>query len=245
MLALQAGEILYQSSILLDGKAAELAETKDLSHHAAYALARSSQLQSAILALEQSRARGLSETLERDSSNLTQLQQEQNDLYIQYWNITNQLRNLEAQQRQWLTSEDRHSLTPEDLRTTALQLRQKLNETLDQIRQVPGYEEFLAQSDFNDIVSVVQPEVPLVYLTTTSAGSFALIVHKFSPALVSPEVISIWLDKFTAADLENLVSEWRGNYGRYTEAQGLEKQAVGTKSGWIPLIKSLRLFGQE
>ena len=101
--------------------------------------------------LEQGRARGLSETLDRDRSNLSQLQDTHPTLFNQYQKITTQLRNLEAQQRSRMTSEERHSLTPEAFRTEALQLRQTLTEAIEQIRQVEGYTDFLAQPDFNDI----------------------------------------------------------------------------------------------
>ena len=233
MLALEAGEILYQSAILLDGKTAELAQTNDLPHRAAYALARSGKLQDAALRLEQGRARGLSETLERDRANLTQLQNNRKDLYNQYEDITTQLRNLETQERLWLTSEDHHNLTPADLSTTALSLHQKLTSTISQIRQVPGYEEFLAQPDFNDIVSVIQPRVPLVYLSTTSFGSFVLIIHK-SAAVASLKVTSVWLDKFTVADLGNLLSKWHDTYKRHIEAQNRERQVAQQK--WFDVI---------
>ena len=114
--ALQAAETLYQSANLLDSQAAELSETADLPRRAAYALARVGDLQKAVETLEQGRARGLSESLNRDRTDLAQLQQTHPDLCQNYQEIANQLRNLEAQQRDRMTSEERHSLTPEELR---------------------------------------------------------------------------------------------------------------------------------
>ncbi|HEY9816597.1 MAG TPA: tetratricopeptide repeat protein, partial [Candidatus Obscuribacterales bacterium] len=160
--ALQAAEILYQSANLLDSKSAELAETADLPRRAAYALARTGDLQKAVETLEQGRARGLSESLDRDRSDLTQLQQTHPKLYQDYQQITAQLRNLESQQRDRMTSEDRHSLTPEALRDTATSLRQQLTDVLQDIRKVLGYEDFLGLPTFADVQAAVQVYRPLV-----------------------------------------------------------------------------------
>jgi hypothetical protein len=148
--AIQASERLYQSANLLGSKAAELAETADLPRRAAYALARAGHLQTATLTLEQGRARELSETLERDRADLTQLQQTHPNLYDQYQEVTLQLRTLESQQRERMTSDDRYALTPETLRDTALNLRQQLTNVLQNIRQIKGYEQFLALPTFAD-----------------------------------------------------------------------------------------------
>ena len=73
--ALAAAETLYQSCILLDGKAAELTKTADLPRLLAYALAQTGNLSQTIETLERGRARGLTESLDRDRANLDQLQQ--------------------------------------------------------------------------------------------------------------------------------------------------------------------------
>jgi CHAT domain-containing protein len=218
-LALQANEILVQSAIFLDGKAAELAETSDLPRRAAYALARSSNLQAAALTLEQGCARGLSETLERDRADLTQLQQLVPALYTQYADTTTQLRNLETQQRLRMLSDERHSLTPNALRTEALRLRQTLTETIDQIRQVPGYEDFLAQPSFEDIRQALRPGIPFVYLVPTSAGSLALVVTQDT-------ITPIWLNDITEAQLQELVQNWLSAYS----------QSQSDRAAWFDVI---------
>ena len=172
--ALAAAEILYQSCILLDGKAAELTETADLPRRLAYALAQTGNLRKAVETLEQCRARGLSESLDRDRANLNQLQQLNPDLYNQYRDLTEQLRTLESQQRDRMTSDDRHSLTPEVLRETAIDLRQQLNQLIPKIRQIPGYESFLTLPTFEEVRQSAKSDKPLVYLVTTPAGSLAL-----------------------------------------------------------------------
>lgn len=233
--ALEAGEILYQSAILLDGKAAELAETNNLPRRAAYALARTGDLQAAVLTLEQGRARGLSENLDRDRSDLTQLQQLAPSLYTQYRDITNQRRNLESQERLRMTSGDRHSLTPEALRTEALQIHESLTKIIEQIRQVPSYEDFLAQPTFDDIRQTLRFGIPLVYLVTTSAGSLALI-------LTQENINQLWLDDLTENSLQELFLAWFSAY--YDQSQTNRKAWLdaidqGTRQLWQPLMLPL------
>jgi CHAT domain-containing protein/tetratricopeptide (TPR) repeat protein len=196
--ALQATENLYRSAILLDSKAAELAETADLPRRAAYALARVGDLQAAVLTLEQGRARGLSETLERDHSDLTQLQQTNPDLFNQYQDITDQLRNLEAYDRQHMTDDNRESLIQKSQRSAAINLRQQFDTLIQEIRQFPGYEKFLTSPTFEDIQLAAPSDRPLVYLVSTPAGSLALIITQ-------DNIKDLWFDNFTEADLRELL----------------------------------------
>ncbi|WP_375495729.1 CHAT domain-containing protein, partial [uncultured Nostoc sp.] len=232
--ALEAGEILYQSAILLDGKAAELAETNNLPRRAAYALARSGNPQASVLTLEQGRARGLSETLDRDRADLTELQKHDLSLYNQYINTTTQLRNFNTQQRLLMTSDDRHSLTPEALRTEALQLRETLTKIIEQIRQVRGYEDFLAQPTFDNIRQALRPSIPLVYLVSTSGGSLALI-------FTQDGIANLWLDDITESNLLELINAWFNAYNQSeTNLQAwLEAIDQGTRQLWEPLMSPL------
>jgi CHAT domain-containing protein len=232
--ALAAAETLYQSCILLDGKAAELKETADLPRRAAYALARSGHLQTAVETLEQGRARGLSESMERDRADLTQLQQTAPHLYTQYQDITQQLRNLESQQRDRLVSSDRHSLTPEAQRNNAIDLRQRLDTLIAQIRQVEGYADFLDQPSFEDICAALQPNNPLIYLVHTPAGSLALIV--------TPDGITdLWLNDLTETSLRKLLQNWFNAYNQsQSDRQGwFDAIAHGTQQLWAPLMAPL------
>ncbi|MBF2095642.1 MAG: CHAT domain-containing protein [Synechococcales cyanobacterium K44_A2020_017] len=233
--ALQAAESLYQSANLLDGKAAELAETADLPRRAAYALARTGDLQKAVETLEQGRARGLSESLDRDRADLTQLQQTHPDLYQDYQQITAQLRNLESQQRDRMTSEDRHSLTPEALRDTATSLRQQLTDVLQDIRKVQGYEDFLGLPTFADVQAAATDHPPLVYLVTTPAGSLALVV---TPNTVE----SLWLDIFNETQLIKLLNKnWVTAYRQFQSNPKGWYDAIDTvtRQLWEPLMAPL------
>ena len=232
--ALSAAENLYQACIFLDGKVAELTETGDLPRCAAYALAQIGNLSQAAEILEQGRARGLSETLNRDRTNLDNLKAQNETLYTQYQEITQQLRTLEAQQRDLMTSIDRHSITPETLRDEATRLRQELTTTIDQIRQQPGYETFLTLPTFADAQKAATPDSPLIYLVTTSAGSLALSV--------TPDTTNhLWLDNFTDTELTEIIRTW---FAAYNNVQS-DRQAwyntieETTKKLWEPIMGPL------
>ncbi|WP_346290762.1 CHAT domain-containing tetratricopeptide repeat protein [Sphaerothrix gracilis] len=262
--ALQASEILYQSANLLDGKAAELTETADLPRRAAYALARSGHLHKAVEVLEQSRARGLSETLERDRADLENLKKSAPTLYEQYINVTTQLRNLEAQQRSHATSgttpeeqlQIRQNLTPEAHRTEAIHLRKSLETVIEQIRQVEGYADFLDQPSFNDILAALQPDRPLVYLVPTPAGSLALIIHPPSPNFEretreESRITALWLDDLTEISLREILQAWFNAYDQsQTDRQSWYNAiAQTTQQLWqplmAPLIAKLQALGFE
>ena len=98
-LATAANEDSYQESISYDGKGDNLKSAAIFARNLAYAYAKLNNRQAAILTLEQSRARGLSETIDRDRAALTQLQTLAKNLYLDYQTITQQLRNREYQQR--------------------------------------------------------------------------------------------------------------------------------------------------
>ncbi|MBC7515115.1 MAG: CHAT domain-containing protein [Alkalinema sp. FL-bin-369] len=173
--ALQAAEICYQRSAFLESKSTELFQTDDLPRRAAYAYAKTGNFNQAIVTLESSRARGPSESLNRNA-NLNQLQPLAPHLYTQYQYLTQQIRNLECQQRDRIVSADRHSLTPEILRNTVTKLQSDLEATIAQIRQVFGYEDFLTPIKWENIQKAVTIDRPLVYFVTTPNGGMALIV---------------------------------------------------------------------
>jgi CHAT domain-containing protein len=232
--ALQAAETLYQSANLLDSQAAELSETADLPRRAAYALARVGDLQKAVETLEQGRARGLSESLNRDRADLAQLEKTHPKLCQKYQEIANQLRNLEAQQRDRMAF-DRQGLTPEALRDSAIALRQQLTEAIEKIRQVEGYGQFLSLPTFADIQRAVQGDRPLVYLVVTPTGSLALIV-------TGETIHDLWLDSFNETQLIELLNQtWFAAYGQFErDRQGwFDAIDAVTQQLWEPLMAAV------
>ena len=232
--SLAAAEILYQNCIFLDSKAAQLANTDDLPCKLAYVLAQTGNLRQAIETLEQGRARGLSESLNRDRADLKQLKQLKPNLYAQYQTITEQLRALENQQRDRMTSTDRHSITPEALREAATNLCRQLENLIEDIRQVPSYEAFLKLPTFEDVRQAVNEKSPLVYLTTTSAGSLALIV-------TPQDIQSIWLNDLNEQQLQEIIQTW---FTAYIQSQTdrqtwLDAIDSTTRQLWEPLMQPL------
>jgi CHAT domain-containing protein len=170
-LALQAAEICYQRSDFLDSKSSELTTTADLPSRAAYAYAKTGELQEAIVTLEQGRARGLSESLSRDRANLDQLSRTHPNLYSEYKTITTQLRNLEIEQR----NPDGFR-TRQEIQMSSQTLDEQLQDAIKKIRKVPGNEDFLMPIQWEDIEKTLSADNPLVYIVTTLNGSIALIV---------------------------------------------------------------------
>ena len=238
--SLLAAETLYESAILLDSKTAELSATANMPCCAAYALARIGDLSKAVEVLEQGRARGLSESLERDRANLTQLEQTAPGIYQQYQTITAQLRNLESQQRNISASDQRHSLTLTELHNTASALRNQLNQTITEIRRVEGYTGFLVQPSFEDIRATLRLDSPLVYLVTTPNGSMSLI-------FTVDKIDVLWLDDLTGSQLADLLNQtWFAAYRQpqtnrqawYDEINTVTRQLWHSLMG--PLIQKLQ-----
>ncbi|MEL7354111.1 MAG: CHAT domain-containing tetratricopeptide repeat protein [Cyanobacteria bacterium J06560_5] len=233
--ALRAAENLYQSSNLLDSRALILLETADLPRRAAYAYARNGNFFQAIETIEQGRARGLSEVLDRDRVDLIKLQKTKPHLYSQYIATVFQLRNSEQQQRERAISGENNNITPEILRETAITLRQQLNALIKDIRKVPSYENFLSLPTFEEVAQTVRDDCPLVYLLSTPGGSLALIV-------TSQDIQSIWLDSLTEEQLIELLDEnW---FSAYSQSQSDHKSWFNaidsvTRQLWEPLMQPL------
>jgi CHAT domain-containing protein len=138
-----------------------------------------------------------------------------------------------------MTSDDRHSVTPEALRTEASQLRQTQTATIEKIRQVEGYADFLAQPSFNDIQQVVRSNIPVVYLAFTPLGSLALVV-------TSNGIADLWLDDLTGDKLADLLSNWFDAYdqSRTNHQAWLDAIDQVTRQLWellmAPLIDHLK-----
>ena len=54
--------------------------------------------------------------------------------------------------------------------------RRELDEVIDEIRKVPGYEQFLAAPTFEDVANAAR-EQPLIYVAAADLGGLALVVR--------------------------------------------------------------------
>ncbi|WP_139240498.1 CHAT domain-containing protein, partial [Geitlerinema sp. PCC 9228] len=250
-LALEATENLYRRSFSLKGKEAELATVQDLPRHAAYALARASRLSEAVLTVEQGRARQTSETIARERTNLEQVQTLAPELYHSYQQAATQLRQLEDQNRIASLHQTSNSpnVTPETNRQQILQARQKLDEAIESIRSLPGYENFLAAPTLDDISRSLQSHESLVYLIAVDEGSLALLVST-SSTNTEPTIEPIWLDAFQLADLRMLLlgeeekkelAGWFGAYNNRKDNQQKWWEELDRVTGqlWLPVMQPI------
>ncbi len=241
-IAINAAEPLYKASISYAGKGDELKATADLPHRLAYAYAQLGNLQAAVLTLEQGRARGLSESLDRDRANLTQLKTLAPTLHTEYQDITQQLGKLESGDRDRMVSTDRDRV-PDYLIQTTTKLRQKLDQTIAQIRQVPSYEDFLMPAQWEDIAIALSRDNPLVYLVTTPNGGMVTIV-----TVKAIEVL--WLKDLTETKLiEEIDQTWFAAYGKsQSDRQGwYDAIHTTTRELWDilmgPLVQQIKELG--
>ncbi|MCL4299215.1 MAG: CHAT domain-containing protein [Anaerolineae bacterium] len=193
-------ERLFKVQIVRRHKESWIRQAQGLSTSIAYALAKTDEpdnLLRAVETVETGRARLLSETLERDRDDLDALRATHPELVNHYEQAANRIVDLE---RQVGFSEER-SLNP--ILREKLQIAYRdLDSTMATIQQIPGYEDFFRTPSFKQIQqaltashSGVDGPVVGVYLTATSSGGLALIVHVGG-------VKHVWLN-FTANDLTN------------------------------------------
>lgn len=236
--ALNAAEILYQSALSKVSQEVELTESDNLYRCAAYAYAKIGDLKTAVSVLEQGRARSLSETLQRDRVDLETVRQLNPDLVERYQTVANAIRNLESTERRTGLDSNQPQHSETEFRQPATQARQALQACLTEIRQIPGYETFLALPTFADIAASLQPGQPITYLLHTPNGSLALVLHLPSPSgrgdVLSPSkgagregITPIWLNDLTDDNLLGLlVNTWFNAYG----------QAQTSRQGWFDAI---------
>lgn len=88
--------------------------------------------------------------------------------------------------------------------------RAELDAVIEEIRAVPGYEDFLAVPTFDDVAGVAG-ECPLVYVAAAEPGGLALVVR-------GADVTHVALDSLTAAALRDRVMAHLDVYAGYRAA---------------------------
>jgi CHAT domain-containing protein len=88
--------------------------------------------------------------------------------------------------------------------------REELDAVIEEIRAVPGYEDFLAVPTFADVADAAG-ECPLVYLAAAEPGGLALVVR-------GTDVTHVPLDGLTAGTLREKLTAHLGRYARYRES---------------------------
>jgi hypothetical protein len=85
--------------------------------------------------------------------------------------------------------------------------RDELDAVIEEIRRVPGYEDFLAVPTFDDVAAVAG-DCPLVYLAAAEPGGLALVVR-------GTDVTHVSLDGLTAGTLREQVTAHLDRYKQY------------------------------
>jgi CHAT domain-containing protein/tetratricopeptide (TPR) repeat protein len=225
----QALEVLVRLHALRRSKEVWLSFARGLPTLGAYALARIGDFRGAVEALEAGRAVLLAEALDRDRADLESLESiGQSALLERYRRVAQRYSRL-------LTDELRQadSFSGRTLIDASEAARAELDAVVAEVRKVPGYDEFQARYTFTDIRDAASS--PLVYLTATKAGGFALIVypHRVSDGLNEPGVEVLWLDALSEIRLLELWNEWSHAYDpiyRHSDPQ-VWREAVQRTTG--------------
>ena len=85
--------------------------------------------------------------------------------------------------------------------------RDELDAVIEEIRAVPGYEDFLAVPTFDDVAAVAR-DCPLVYVAAAEPGGLALVVR-------GADVTHVPLDGLTAETLRDQVTGHLDRYAQY------------------------------
>jgi CHAT domain-containing protein/tetratricopeptide (TPR) repeat protein len=176
---LAATERMYSSQLLHRNRLSAQLASGGVHVHAAYALLKIGDARGAAVALETARARWLSLVQARERADLERVHQLEPALHARFLRATGRLRQLEAEDRaDAVATLDPEPMTSlERVEAQIHEARQALDQAVEEIRRLPGYEQFLAAPAFEDIVAALEPGKPLVYLASAPWGGLALIVH--------------------------------------------------------------------
>lgn len=176
-----------------------LRDTQNLGDRAAYALAKTGDLEAALVALDVYHARLIGTVLGEDCRDLQRLSSEH----------PGQVELLRSSADRWTLLSPPESMQPPGVpdlewRATALRaVREEMDDTLADIRRIPGFERFHLPSDLN-LIRKARASEPLVYVAVTTAGGLALV---FAP---DDRVTAVWLPMLT---YENLIAQLFGGDG--------------------------------
>jgi CHAT domain-containing protein/tetratricopeptide (TPR) repeat protein len=224
-LGLQAIEQLLSTQLLRSSKESWLRRAQEIPNCAAYALARSGELVGAVLALEQGRARLLTEAMEQTRSDLDRLPMlGYGKVYRRYRDVAARIELLE---RAELRNE--RSLDDADLSAEIHLARRELEAAIKAVRDIPGYQDFLCTPDIETIrqcltncIGEHPGPIAGVYLIITRAGGLGLVIHSGG---VQPLPL-----KFNENDLNNVLIKRKRKAitGGYLPAQlgGAPRQEV-------------------
>lgn len=217
MKAVEASDELYRLALTRTDQEERLSDNGELYRHGAYALARDKRPEEAVVLLEQGRARILGDGISQDFADIERIRKDYPDVHETYRQAVHNLREYEKHSSGEKTSE---------LKENVRNARKKLDEAIEFIRKVSGYEQFLKNPTYEDIIAAVEPDHPIVYLATIEVGTIALVVYKKGQDKM-PQVDILWepFRELTSKWLGNLVGSispasqaWLGKHEEYRQA---------------------------
>ena len=155
-IAVSAAEFGFHARLQTADRAGEIQRTGNLTRWAAFVLARSGDIEEAVLVLENGRTRELRRRLGAGVEE-EQLEQLPTEALADYQEALEQLSGA--------------SLGPD-----SDEAGRRLQEVLSAIRMLPGFENFATGTHLSDIGAAVEPDWPLIYLNPTPYGTLILSV---------------------------------------------------------------------
>ena len=186
--ALEAADRLVELEVGRERKEWWLRAARELPGPAAHAFARSGDIEAAVLVLERWRAIQLSGALGLDRYDVNRLRLAHPDLYERHQVIAGTLQ--EVERRELADPAAGPPIETPDLAATGDDLARALAE----IRELPGFEDFLLPPDFAEVVNIAG-DVPLAYLAAAPPGGLALLLRP------GGEVRPVWLPELTDAEV--------------------------------------------
>lgn len=248
-LALDAAEELYQSSLSRRGKETELEASRGLQYRAAYAFARSGDARFATVVLERNRARWINDALDRDRVDLERLEATNAASYAAYRSAAAHVRALEAVESLRTFGDERLPLSVDRSWYGEMsEAKSALEAATAAIAATAGFEMTFRFPSFDDVAAAVRAGSPLVYLTATPRGGFALVLDGAADAL---KVEIVPLEQLTTALLDELThgsaasgdpaGGWLGALSRASSARAELFDAIDgvTRQLWEPLMQPL------
>jgi tetratricopeptide (TPR) repeat protein len=185
---LSAFDMLYKAQTSDAGRMNVMQSSPNLARWAAYALARAGRTEQAIEVIEHGRARQLSVNLSRETADLVRLASVDSNVADRYQEALASYRAALARATQ--------TPPPPDAQQLVAAAESDIEHVLDQIRAIPGFEQFLRTMSVTEICRAGGGD-PVIYLVSAPAGSYALIARPdtdgkaIAEAIHVPEITSV------------------------------------------------------
>jgi tetratricopeptide (TPR) repeat protein len=171
--AVQAAELTFHARLETESREADIRRIGTLFRWAAFSIAVAGGALEAALVLESGRTREIRRRLGLERSDADRIEDLPQELAVRY----------------------RQALTELSIAPIGSPAGRELQETLELIRSIPGFESFGGTAQRAELAAAVEPGWPLIYINPTPAGTLLLVVSADSDG---PVVTPIFLDNANA-----------------------------------------------